>query len=759
MTGNVLVGHCIILMLRCFMLEDVTRTVLEVMTTLQQSNPRLLIRQAPNLVHDIATSARAERWLTNLQQGGFEREEILFVDYLNAVIGQVDVTSPDYLRTGGYGRLLEILHSLLRCKGIAVIEDPVCQIVLESLSQVTEGFNDWDDKADFEPQMFALIRETCAACLEKIELPNDELSTSTQSWDADDKAMFQDFRYDVHDYMQSAFVAIGPDLIGAVVREIVASGSATSWSSFEAGVFCLGAFADTLAHGPAQYDPLLESVFHSQLWRSVVESTSTVPDRARQTAIKFLADNTSYLQRHAEDLVPSLNFLFISLHVHNFAGAASRAIYALCDNQRSSLTVALPQFLATLNSLSDIGGAERHRVYGAVAAIVQAVPDEHLQIEPLSRILALINSAIQNWQSGQLDEEQYASVAVDLLQTLSAIGRGLRAPADTPVDLDALEEQQNQQFWTSGPGSEIQIQILAMYSTVLQRSGSRSDSGLIEAACDFIKAGLTEDHPSPFKFGPTVYLQLVCNLISAESGNIDAVMSCATSFLASISPEEFDRQQLFQLFTPVIDVLQSTLECFRHKLERPDSSFPSSSLDFFGRLLPKWGPSWFSMASGTNAAEVVIEVALFLLEDQDTLPRRAAASFFAALFDISGQNSKLDQHGAANLSVIINSRSPQIVGTLIRLLAGECARSELENLTETLRKLVQKQPMLAKNLLKEAMKDDSGVLSGKASSATSMERRTRFVAQIEALRGSRRTNDVVKEFWIACRGSGFGYIA
>jgi len=28
-----------------------------------------------------------------------------------------------------------------------------------------------------------------------------------------------------------------------------------------------------------------------------------------------------------------------------------------------------------------------------------------------------------------------------------------------------------------------------------------------------------------------------------------------------------------------------------------------------------------------------------------------------------------------------------------------------------------------------------------------------------SLRGARTTNAVVKEFWIACRGSGFGYVS
>ena len=33
----------------------------------------------------------------------------------------------------------------------------------------------------------------------------------------------------------------------------------------------------------------------------------------------------------------------------------------------------------------------------------------------------------------------------------------------------------------------------------------------------------------------------------------------------------------------------------------------------------------------------------------------------------------------------------------------------------------------------------------------------RFVGQVEVLKGGRKANEAVREFWVACRGSAFGY--
>jgi hypothetical protein len=60
-------------------------------------------------------------------------------------------------------------------------------------------------------------------------------------------------------------------------------------------------------------------------------------------------------------------------------------------------------------------------------------------------------------------------------------------------------------------------------------------------------------------------------------------------------------------------------------------------------------------------------------------------------------------------------------------------------------------------MLREAVKGDSGVLTERALGAVDLAGRMRFVGQVEVRMGRRKANEVVKGFWVACRGSTFGY--
>ena len=116
----------------------------------------------------------------------------------------------------------------------------------------------------------------------------------------------------------------------------------------------------------------------------------------------------------------------------------------------------------------------------------------------------------------------------------------------------------------------------------------------------------------------------------------------------------------------------------------------------------------------------------------------------AAIFD----NSPSLAHDASrNLTECIQYYGPRFVATLLRLLVGGAARSEVDVLCEPLKKLVAKQGVLGAGLLRESAARDSG---GDA-------KVTRFVEQIIGLRGRRKTLEVSRDFWVAGRGAAFAY--
>ncbi|KIW98401.1 uncharacterized protein Z519_00061 [Cladophialophora bantiana CBS 173.52] len=738
--------------------EPYTGPVLQMLIALENSSAKLLREALPNFPASIANSPKVRAMVDLLLQGDFISDGVLYVDLLESIMSHIDITKPDFLHNHRYNEVVRTLQRLLCCDGVAVIEDPVCQIVLEKISEIVEGYADWEDVNDpAQGFLKVLTANSCEACLLKIRIPSEQMSSETHPWDADDRAKFQDFRYDVQDFFQSAFTVLGNALIEEIVKSMLGQSQALDWSAFEAGTFSLIAFSDTMSSDPDTYDVLITTILDCQAWSYLLQTANNVPDRALRTAIRFIAENVAYLQRHPDRLVSILNFLFSSLHLQASTSAASRAIYNLCDSHRRMLRGGLPQFMDSLASIADIGETERHRIYAAVAAIIQALPAEEAKVQPLSRLLAPIGHALTTLNGNNVDKSDILRGCIDIMQTLASIGKGLRSPADVPVDLEAAGLGSSE-FWTSGPGAIIQQNVLVMYHATMQKVQSCVENVFVDACCDFIKSGFTEEHPSPFKFPDSIGLELVSQFINLDNPSIDNAMACASSFLASVNPQNL-QASVSGLLYAVISNQQHVLSNHQETKQLPTNNFPSSSLEFLSRLLNKWPAMWFSMQDSQETATVSVELGLVVMTDPDTLPRRSAAGFFAAFAEASGSETGLDSEASARIKGVLQTSGPRILSLVLRLLGGECARSEIDSLTETLKRFVQKQFMLSKAVLRVAVKQESGVMSDKALNATTLEQRNRFVAQVEALRGARKTGDIVKDFWIACRGSGFGYIA
>ncbi|EXJ80406.1 hypothetical protein A1O1_08550 [Capronia coronata CBS 617.96] len=758
--SELVVKECIGIISNWFEDASYTACILQMLISLQQSTPKLLRESLPNFPASITASRKAEEMVDRLTQGDFDSDGILYVDLLETIMSQLDLTKSDFLHTGLYDTIIRTLQRLLRCEGVAVIEDPVCQIALEKISEIVEGSSDWEEDDQAKTFVKALATDACQACLHKIKLPTEQMSNDTQDWDMDERLKFQDFRYDVQDFLQSAFTVLGSGLIEEIVGLILSQGPSTDWSTFEAATFSLAAFSDTMSSDPNTYDGVITTVLSSQPWTYLLRSGPVVPDRARQTGIRFITENEGYLQRHPDSLVMVLNFLFSSLHLQASASAASRAIYSLCDSHRSILKEGLPQFMGSLATIGDLGEAERHRIYAAVAAIIQALPSDDAKMEPLSQLIASVAQALAVLDEGRLDGEELVKGCIDIMQTLAWIGKGLRSPHDQPVDLEASHPQGQVDFWINGPGAAVQTSILSLYGATLKKMQAHVDSDFIEACCDFIKSGFPEDHPAPFKFADSTALSLISELVHLDNPAIDTTLACASSLLASIAPASVPAA-VRKLVYLVCAGLQQTLSTFHESRQLPNTNFASSSLDFLARLVAKWGVVWFGVEDSEGTAAVAFESGLVVLADPDTLPRRSAAAFFAAFADFTVPDAltAFDPEVPVRVGNLLRQFGPRILSLILRLLGGECARSEIDSLTEPLKKFVQKQLMLTKTVLREVVKPESGVMSEKALQATTLEERERFLAQIEALRGGRKTNDIVKDFWIACRGSGFGYIA
>lgn len=95
---------------------------------------------------------------------------------------------------------------------------------------------------------------------------------------------------------------------------------------------------------------------------------------------------------------------------------------------------------------------------------------------------------------------------------------------------------------------------------------------------------------------------------------------------------------------------------------------------------------------------------------------------------------------------------PLIAQSLMQNIGGNASRSELDKLSDPLKKLIANQVHAQQWIEAALFKEDFP-----GNKCVSAEEKTLFLRKIVGLRGARPTNQVVREFWMACRGSSFAY--
>lgn len=116
---------------------------------------------------------------------------------------------------------------------------------------------------------------------------------------------------------------------------------------------------------------------------------------------------------------------------------------------------------------------------------------------------------------------------------------------------------------------------------------------------------------------------------------------------------------------------------------------------------------------------------------------------------------------------------PLLCQSLARNIGGNASRSELDKLSEPLKKLFNRHPK-AKQWLEAGLNDPSfpSTKVSQSEKAVFVKKVARYVIHgkhdilmlktnrwFSSLRGARGTNQVVRDFWLAARGSNFSYAA
>lgn len=693
-------------------------------------------------------------------------ENMFFVDLLVAYISHLRLdlfSSPMKPENAG---LLDLVHELFKTPGYAVLDDAATPRVLEYWNDIAECL---PDEISHSHPRYEVVKSQLARVVlglfDKLLYPT---SHDLGDWSDEERSEFNAFRVEVCDYLLSAYPILGVELVRVFQESATTHLQNQDWRGFEAAMFCIAQLSEAVDEN-GHADKCLDAIFGSDAFSKLCTSSeSGMPLKARQTLVDAFGKYESYFERHNSLLAGVLNILFQSLNFESCAQAASKSILTLSKSCGRVLTGELPVFLDQLDQFRAKPTATvstMPKVLEGIATIIQRLPSDEEKAQTLERILQFFiqeaNQAREQASNSALEVARSHGHLV--LSCIASIGKGLRAEGEEVINLDAQQEQNPYppSFWNAGPGSRAQQ--LIMEAMRLLIVDFPVDSEVIDSACDILKAGYTESS-GLFVFPPSLTVDFIKNFPLGTSGT-DTIMATATSFLASHASHSMQiREQAVALIIHVSHL-------FFSMLENPDIYDPETAnagIDFLARILPKYYPILFSLTeplppSSTHSSHgppvfaVLLNFTLHALTRPEPLPLRSGSAFWVAMLDLRGTSAE----ETAALDHVLEQFIPTLCETLIRQVAGHCARSDLNPLNDVLRRTIFKKMGQARPSLTAALNSlDAHVTdaNGNQVPLLSPQEKARFLESLIVARGARQQSlDLVRSFWLKCRGMAFDY--
>lgn len=477
------------------------------------------------------SSGPAQAYIASLRAGDFDVGPLAFSGVLFAYGDAAVHDLAMNVENPNFRQILRQMVELLGCEGYPGIEDQVCSQCLEFWSTFIEFLIDslfaagdhiplWMEKAK------QYIPEVIEACWTKILIPTHEIA---DTWNSEERTSFNGFRADVGDLLQSSFSFMGMNVFERFISMALESLGNRSWFRLEATLFCLNSFSDSITDEDSS-DALLSRLFSSPLFLDTM-SSSSMPAKPRQTTVNLIINYTSFFERNNNYLPLMLNFLFESLKWPTVAGAASKAISSTTWACRKALVPQLGAFLRQyeiVHSWNHVEATTKSKVIGATAAIIQALPVDEERIDQLKTLLHFVNMDVETClallKAGKHDEAQAYGLCA--LGCLVNMGKAFQSPDDVAIDLD--EEIPQTTLWETGKGAAIQAEIVGLMSIVT--TSMRTDSAIMETACQILHTGYKEHASGPFVFPPFVTENFVVSS-GLDPAGLDCILGTAGAML------------------------------------------------------------------------------------------------------------------------------------------------------------------------------------------------------------------------------------
>lgn len=650
--------------------------------------------------------------------------------------------------TFGSATIVKLHFDIMAADGYPGDQDQLSTQSIEFWNTYVEYVNDTlfsKDSDDPDPawlqQAKSILQQLTELIWKKMWTPPHEVAKEWRDTESDG---FKEFRLDATDLMLSVFITLGKTMLEKLVSLSLRSLEARQWRAVEAALFCLNTLADNVLEDMPS-EEIIGEIFKSSLFREIADFSRQIPSQARRTAIDMLGSYGQYIERHAEFLPDTLRFLFASLEMAGLANGAAKSIASLCYSCRASLTNELDGFLAQYQSFLNSKTCDpytKEKVIGAIAAIIQAKSPESSKAQPL---LALLENVEKDITAAQMhadagDEEMAELMGVTALECLASIGKGMQVPEDIPINIYDDDDQINPKgpsFWETDDGKAVQQRIVGCFS-VLRIAGKYSAA--VDAACQVLRSGFTETEPGPFVLPASVTVNFI-QQCSIQTPQLEAVLATACVLITQHSHKDSERidAEIAAIYACVTTFTQDL------GLAGNDPAVAMGCIDVLSRMMP-----YYTLVLFSTMVPATLDFTLSAIEGADTLPKRSACEYWNKF--IKPQTAPISQDVQQQMNQIMEMYGPRFVACLMRQIGGQAQRSDLDFLCEPLKALLLHQRNVQK-WLQEGIASDS-----LQNPNVSSDDRQKFLRQLVAARGDgKKTKELARAFWAACRGTVVSY--
>ncbi|KAF2474327.1 ARM repeat-containing protein [Lindgomyces ingoldianus] len=639
-------------------------------------------------------------------------------------------------------QVMSVLHELLKYPDPVGVEDDVAPVVLDfwnnyvsTIAEELFQFTEEDAKPAWTEKARANVFLAISEFFQKITFPPAAI---TKSWHSDEKKTFKVFRVDVRDIVQEAFEVLRETVLDQFLDFTLRALEAGNWLELEAGMFCLNAISEALAE-PA--DARVRRLFEQPLF-TVMAGNAEIPAITRRTAVEMVAAFNSFFLRKPEFLPQVLPFLLSALAQPALAHSAAKSFASLCSECRKSLTGELTSFFQMYEQFLGYQTAEeftKSKVLEGIAAIVQAQDSDDKRQPGVQQLFQYIThdamQAINVMKEGN-DPEQGQVLALTTLKCLACIGKSLQASDEEVIDLES--EHNPSQYWTQGPGKQIQNQIINFVNYLTQVFISNSE--VIEAACDVLRVGLKETVPGPFVLPPSAFIDFIAKT-NMQTPRLPYVLETACCFISSHKSDKSEEYQVQaqRLLHYILTIMQS----LQHPSNDPEISVGCTE------VIQKFISTNAAILSTVPAGVLkgMFDFSIECIKSPEVLPKRAAASLWKDIFELSGNTKNAHQTTGQD---IVNHFGQAVTSALIFNVCGEVDGSSLDQIIAPLRKIIQSDRN-ARTYITNAIAEQPLIIRVKEDPTTQEMVRKYVEGLMRNARASTAFKETVKDFWAKCK--------